>query len=318
MVHQGYTHIPGSPKTREGFSPQLLEPNVFEAADAKGWLGHLKEYGYAALDLSRTVSKAALREALDLLTRDVRTMTKNANLQLDAVTDAHLPKHENSGLRHRGLPHGEFAWLLRAKVWDAKVWQRLYPREALAGCPAVVALSPPGSGKNPNHLPYSQGEWLHLDYSPPRGSNRQMYQSTVHLFPDTAEPGHKWPRIGVMMSMAPRKWQAEGAAETLLAGAILGNAGKSPAGVRFGHLQKIGEGYGTEGMSVLRPELRPGLTDAEVRELTGGRWTSKEALQRVGLGAKPEGQRVRQLCALGLQTLKRLAHPRAVALICGL
>ena len=83
--------------------------------------------------------------------------------------------------------------------------------------------------------------------------------------------------------MAPRAWQAKGAACNLLAGAIIGDAGKSPAGVCFGHLQKIGEGYGTQGLSALKPSLRPGLTDNEVEMLTKGKWTSISALQRVHL-----------------------------------
>merc|ERR1719158_642404 len=103
------------------------------------------------------------------------------------------------------------------------------------------------------HLPYSNGQWLHLDYSPPLSSGQVMYQSTVYLFPSRISAA--WQRIGLMTSMAPKSWQQDGAASALLAGAIIGAAGKSPAGVRFGHLQKIAEGYGTPGMSTLKPQL---------------------------------------------------------------
>ena len=140
---------------------------------------------------------------------------------------------------------------------------------------------------------FHTGQWLHLDYSPPLP--HRMYQSTIYVFPgssssssssgsscsgsgsssSSSSSGKLWPRIGVMTSMAPAAWQNDGQNDgqsdeqsenansnvvqlTLLAASILGAAGKSPAGVFFGHLQKIGEGYGTKGVKVLKPALRPG------------------------------------------------------------
>ena len=117
--------------------------------------------------------------------------------------------------------------------------------------------------------------------------------------------------------MAPRAWQAKGDACILLAGAIIGATGKSPAGVCFGHLPKMGESCGTQGLSVLKPSLRKGRTDNEVDMLTNGKWTSISALQRVRLGSIGEAKKVEELCKLGLPTVRRHAHPRAVALICG-
>merc|ERR1712241_1622310 len=102
-----------------------------------------------------------------------------------------------------------------------------------------------------------------------------------------------------MTCMAPSSKVPDSAKTSLLAGAILGAAGKAPAGLKFGHLQKIGEGYGTAGVSVLKPRLRPGLTDSRVELLTRGKYASVQALQACALGQQRENEKVEQLCRLG-------------------
>ena len=154
-----------------------------------------------------------------------------------------------------------------------------------------------------------------------------------------------WPRIGLMLTMAPAptatRTDSDSAAgtchahagtrtgspyrqagvpvtERLLAASIIGAAAKAPAGVKFGHLQKIAEGYGKQGQTVLRPALRPGLTDQEVEKFSGGTWTSVQALRKVRLGAKGEAKKVDELVeTLGMDGLTKFAHPRAVSYICG-
>jgi hypothetical protein len=104
----------------------------------------------------------------------------------------------------------------------------------------------------------------------------------------------------------------------LLAASIIGAAGKCPAGLKFGHLQKIGEGYGKKGQKVLKPALRQGLDDATVARLSGEKWASVAKLQQVSLGGKPEAAKVEELVGtLGMEGLKQIAHPRAVQYICG-
>ena len=185
------------------------------------------------------------------------------------------------------------------------------------GVPASVAISPhrddvaelTGSMNK-----YFSKSWLHLDYSPPLPE--RMYQSTLYIFPKAldAEP---WARMGIMTCMAPRSAVPDPAKLKLLAGAILCAAGKAPAGLKFGHLQKIGEGYGTAGVSVLKPCLHPGFTDARVEALTKGKYPSVSALQTCSLGQRCEIKKMEDLCSMGATTLKCLAHPRAVKFIYG-
>ena len=53
-----------------------------------------------------------------------------------------------------------------------------------------------------------------------------------------------------MTSMSPAAEVTVDTTLSLLAGAIFGAAGKAPTGLDFGHLQKVGEGYGTPGVKV--------------------------------------------------------------------
>jgi hypothetical protein len=147
LVHQGYTHFPegcpgGPPPTRKPptFHPTRVVPLLFAPAAVADWSAHLAEHGYAVLH--GLVPPAAVREACRLLLGDIQAMQADPDptaahfpKALDAVTERHLPNHENSGLRHRGLPHGEFAWFLRAQPALRSVWAALY-RDELAPPPA--------------------------------------------------------------------------------------------------------------------------------------------------------------------------------------
>ena len=141
------------------------------------------------------------------------------------------------------------------------------------GVPTSVAISPhtddvvelTGSMNK-----YFSKSWLHLDYSPPLPE--RMNQSTLNMFAKALD-AKPWARMSIMTCMAPRSAEPDSAKLKLLAGASLGAAGKAPAGLKFGHLQKIGEGYGTASVSVLKPCLHPGFIDARVEALTTLAWT---------------------------------------------
>merc|ERR1712025_1438517 len=102
----------------------------------------------------------------------------------------------------------------------------------MGGVAASVALSPPrydvsemvGSMKK-----YFIENWLHLDYSPPLPE--RMYQSTLYIFPKALD-FDPWSRIGIMTCMAPSPAVPEAAKTSLLSGAIIGAAGKAPAGLK--------------------------------------------------------------------------------------
>merc|ERR1719221_927416 len=105
----------------------------------------LKEHGYAVVE--NIIDEKDVRRAAKLLARDIATVNgRSQSVDLGKVTDAMLPNHANTGLRHRGLPHGEFAWFLREHPAVLDLWRQLYPSKKLSGVPAVVALTPPSRG----------------------------------------------------------------------------------------------------------------------------------------------------------------------------
>jgi hypothetical protein len=368
-------------KSKAAFAPQRIHPPIFAPTASEGeegWRAHLKEHGYAVV--GHVLDDADVDTAVEMLRADLTQMNHRSEggegddkLAWASINDSHLPAHSNSGLRHRGLPHGEFAWYLRDHARVRALWETLYPVEDragathLVGCPATVALTAPDPPLQPGATPtpmsakfeqFVRGQWLHLDYSPPK--QHRMYQSTLYLFPgekagetadqkagEAAHPAHQgppseaahqgppseaahpWPRIGLMVSMAPASSPYHGTRSDsttsgemvrarLLAACIIGAAGKCPAGLAFGHLQKIAEGYGKKGQTRLVPTLRSGLRDDEVMRMSGGRWESVKALQRVRMGATGEEAKVKELVdVLGVDKLRLVAHPRAVRYICG-
>ena len=198
-----------------------------------------------------------------------------------------LPQFDNTGIRMgSGLPHGDFAWFLRGHPGVRSVWGELYPEAVhgafLRGTLGSPALTPPRTeGKAVNYAKKKgkgvSGEWLHVDYSPPRSSGRNMYQSTLYLRPDlcvgtaggsssggscssssssssSSSGGNSggsnggssgagaWGRIGLMVTMAPP--HSDPAADRrveaiLLAAAIRGDGAKATAGLEFGLLQPL-------------------------------------------------------------------------------
>jgi hypothetical protein len=86
------------------------------------------------------------------MNESLRDQHAKTALLLNDISDSNLPNHANSGkkcvcrlfssvlaesrfsvitcwsgLRHRGLPHGNFAWYIRIRPRLLKLWQSLYP-----------------------------------------------------------------------------------------------------------------------------------------------------------------------------------------------
>ena len=166
-LHQGHLFVGGEMKSGKDFAPKRVFPVIHSPKAVKQWRRHLDEHGYVAV--GPVLDETEVDMAAKLLVKDVNTMT-GIKRKLTAIADEHLPNHANTGLRHRGLPHGEFAWFLRCRPALLKLWQKLYGGQQVVGVPTSVAISPhrddvvelTGSMNK-----YFSKSWLHLDYSPP-------------------------------------------------------------------------------------------------------------------------------------------------------
>jgi len=213
-----------------GFNPPLVRPHVIPAADDAIWLGSLESNGYVTI--VDVLPPEDVTKALDLLLCDLQRFEPHLK-SLAEVREHHLPHAlgRNDLRASAGLPHGQFAWFVRAHSGVERAFERLFarthPGEALTGSVDVVALAPPSS----SDMTIPPKQWLHLDYSPLHG---RIFQACLQLFPESVATGASWERIAVTVSKAPAAWATPRAHRSLLSCCITGAASRATAGVTRG------------------------------------------------------------------------------------
>ena len=207
-----------------------------------------------------------------------------------------------------GIAHGEFAWFIRSHDAVLRLWRHVFAEadEPLCGTIGSPALSPPpvrppkAYGCKASKL--GDGQWLHVDYSPPLPE--QMYQSCVHLSP-AACGATGWARVGLMVCMAPSSAVPEEARALLLAACVRGDAARATAGLKFGICQPIAPYPPKKGLKRLKPILSVD-EDAQIETASGRPLTVEKARTLA-----PDKLALR----CNIEALRRVVHTRALSLI---
>ena len=101
--------IDGAVDGKSKFRPEMVLPKVFRPEQDLEWRKHLNQYGYVVV--GAVLPEEDVETADDPLEKYLKQIrpTESSAPSLQTICDTQLPAHQNSGLRHRGPPLGEFA-----------------------------------------------------------------------------------------------------------------------------------------------------------------------------------------------------------------